>query len=128
MTTSSVTTASVVIYRLDGERDRPKPLAGSPENFHGWRILRSVSISDPDRVDDVMERLREQIAQGTGRSRCFIPRHGIRHMTEDGSVIDYVICYQCSAYSSYRDGESAGGGAIGGSRRWLDRLLARTSR
>ena len=72
-----------------------------PNSFHGYSILGQVNLN-ADRRDKVLAALRDGIANGKPEEMmlCFNPHHGIR-VTEKGSTIDYVICFECNQYVKY---------------------------
>jgi hypothetical protein len=61
-------------------------------------------------------------AEGVTPMRCFIPRHGVRHTTADGTV-EYVICFQCNLYRSSGAGATGGGTTSSAASGVLNRIL-----
>ena len=111
-TTVTVDDPLVTLYRLDGDAGRQPD---GENTFHDWIILNTRIITDPDtQQNKILIPLQAGIDDPDARQRrCFIPRHGIRHLTKDGQTLDYVICFQCGSYHLYRNGERATGGTIG---------------
>ena len=112
------------LYRLNGDRYPGEPVPEGAELLHGWEILQTCP------VDPISERrtLLAAFDEGITTSNellidCFNPRHAIR-LQGDGITIDHLICFQCSNYSTWINGESSGGGSTGQSpRETFDRFL-----
>ena len=103
--------SSITIYRLDGDAGRQPDSDGT---FHDWIVTAVRSVTDPAVQRSLLDALRTGIEDPDARaSRCFIPRHGIRHCQDDGNTIDYVICFQCALFRSFRDDGPGEGGTIG---------------
>ena len=114
---------TITIYRLDGDAGRQPDSDGT---FHAWPITAARTIADPAVERSLLEELRIGIDDPDAQARrCFIPRHGIRHLRIDGRTVDYVICFQCGLYRTMLDGRRNEGGTIGRSdlRRLMDSLL-----
>ena len=101
---------TMIMYGLDGNAGRT-PL--SDANYHGWTILQSCPITDPQQQDSIRQALQQSIDDSDGRSmRCFIPRHGLREIDLQGRVVDHVICFQCLNYHEYIDEQSGTSGTL----------------
>lgn len=63
--------------------------------LHGYRILGASEITEPQRRAELMSALQRSIDESTGETaKCFNPRHGL-HLTDDGAIREYVICFEC---------------------------------
>jgi len=105
------TSTSITLYRLDGEAG---PAPDQDDTFHDWKILEECTFTDQGMQQALLTALQVGIDDPDARqSRCFIPRHGIRHQRADGLTMDHVICFQCSSYRAYLDAQRESGGTIG---------------
>jgi hypothetical protein len=101
---------TMIMYRLDANVGKTTP---SDSNFHGWTILQTCPITDPEQQDSIRQALQQSIDDSDGRSmRCFIPRHGLREIDLQGRVVDHVICFQCLNYHEYIDEQSRTSGTL----------------
>lgn len=83
------------------EPDLAKPSAAK---FHGYPILGSTMLSDPERRI-ILERFVAGIdVHPTIAAACFLPRHGLR-VKSHGHTLDFLICFQCIQVEIYRDNE-----------------------
>ena len=80
---------TITIYRLDGDAGRQPDSDGT---FHAWPITAARTIADPAGTIAAGGTRTESMILTQAR-RCFIPRHGIRHLRIDGRTVDYVICF-----------------------------------
>ena len=102
---------SITLYRLDGEAG---PAPDQDDTFHDWKILEACTFTDQGMQQALLTALQAGIDDPDARqSRCFIPRHGIRHQRADGRTMDHVICFQCSSYRAYLDAQQDSRGTIG---------------
>jgi hypothetical protein len=66
---------------------------GDTELFHGYPVVRTVTVADADRRS-FAENVIAAIAPTVIVKPCFEPHHGIRAVSKNGSV-DLVICLMC---------------------------------
>lgn len=65
------------------------------ENFHGYRILGQVDVSDVDLRAELVRELNAGIRANDGRvAACFDPRHALRATTDEGTA-ELLICFAC---------------------------------
>ena len=65
------------------------------EEFHGFRILGSMLVTNAEIRNDLVTALKKSVEESKGLSAyCFNPRHGIS-VTHDGKTNDFVICFEC---------------------------------
>lgn len=70
-------------------------------NFHGWKILGSLKITDNDMRSRILNAFEAGIAENDGSvAACFDPRHGIR-VTHQEEQHDFVICFRCHSGEWY---------------------------
>jgi rhodanese-related sulfurtransferase len=99
---------TLVVLKLDPRQSKKDAAAASQSLMYGYPILDRVEVLDPAVIHDIMTRLNQGFAaEDVEPTRCFLPRHGVIHTTEDGKT-EYVICFQCSWYSAV--GQDASGG------------------
>lgn len=81
-------------------------LQSSPENdsFHGYRVLRRVTISDATARKKLISALRQGMRENSGIAACFNPRHGI-HAENNGRQADLVICFECLQVQLFGDAQ-----------------------
>jgi hypothetical protein len=71
------------------------------EDFHGYRVLETVVIADPEIREKLVSDFRKAVAENQGvAAACFNPRHGIR-VTRNEKRADFVICFQCDQVQVY---------------------------
>jgi hypothetical protein len=70
--------------------------------FHAWRILGSMMVTNAEVRYDLVAALKKSVEENKNiGSSCFNPRHGIR-VIYDGKTNDLVICFQCLAVLVYQ--------------------------
>jgi len=88
------------LLSLDPERyqnRRPK------EEFHMWRILGTMVITNAEIRNDLVTALNKSVKESRGLAAgCFNPRHGIR-VIYDGKTNDLVICFECLQVLVYQN-------------------------
>lgn len=83
---------SYELISLDPDRRTAKEPG---EKFHGWRVLGSTKIADPEVRKQVTEALRKAASEPDGTVvGCFDPRHGIR-VVRGNKTMELVICFEC---------------------------------
>lgn len=86
--------------RVEGDPEAPPG-----NNFHGYRELGRVAITDPAVRKRLNEALQEGARANTGMAAlCFDPRHGI-HLVHGGKETDLVICFHCLQVQVHGEGE-----------------------
>lgn len=94
------------LYSLNGY---PEGQLTKGEKFHRHRILGRTLVTDPNQRRKLIATLYDGIEEyrklGNGPASCFLPRHGIRAVT-NGKAIDIVICFECSRAVFYENGRS----------------------
>ncbi|MDG2020869.1 MAG: hypothetical protein P8J59_02860 [Phycisphaerales bacterium] len=116
---------AMTFYRLDGDRYPGDPVPPGATLLHGYSVLKSCAIEDRATREEILGAFERGIADHEGGvpSDCFRPRHAIR-VVLDGSTTDYLICFQCSNWMSWKDGIPDGGGNTSDSPRdAFDRIL-----
>jgi hypothetical protein len=85
----------------------PKPRGASAGRFHGYDVLGSLPLSDPQPALTVIGELDHAVSKGgTEQLACeFAPRHGLEGRMPDGRTIEFLICYECGQFLIF--GESA---------------------
>ena len=101
------------LYRLNGDRYPGSPVPEGSELLHGWEILESCNIQSSYDRARLFKAFREGEEEMSRNDRvavdCFQPRHAIRTVVNDRTT-DYLICFQCSNYMVWTNGEQTGGG------------------
>ncbi len=127
------TPAELIVFSIDGpavsKRDGIKftPEDGKGELLYGYPVLGKVVVADPEKRREVVAAVKEAIRNPPEHvAGCFVPRHVVRSV-DGGRTVDFVICFECSQYETYRDGQHngpRGGGPITRSAKaTLDQLL-----
>lgn len=98
-----------------GEKPKPAPKSvpvpkPAPEQlFHNYLILGQTTAAVTPNLKTVITTLDEAGRLWTGAvAGCFNPRHGIRVTTKDSTVLDIIICYECSRALLYRGDKHIG--------------------
>lgn len=91
------------LYSLEPRYDPAWP----GEQFHGWRSLGKITVSDGTTRRKLLRALRKALREGGYSAKCFDPRHGIE-WTRNGKSSYLLICFQCSNAEFIRDGEWVG--------------------
>lgn len=99
---------SVEVLRLD-PRAKAEKEAG-PGDFHQYPILgRAMVAAAADRAG-LIAALERGMHENDGTvAGCFNPRHGLRATAPDGTITDYVICFECFSASVYQGDRRTGG-------------------
>jgi hypothetical protein len=86
----------------DIQTTRPRVPATGPATpqFHFYYILGQTRITEPQTQKKLTEALQAGARGRASPAACFDPRHGIR-VTRSGTVIDIVICFECSQAKVY---------------------------
>lgn len=92
-------------HPIPGRKSDPnrKPsLYKSVERFHGYRVLGSVLMDQPEDIQAIWKDLNDRIDTESGEREmsCFNPRHGIRVANHQG-IRDYLICFECNKVRVY---------------------------
>jgi|KBSMisStandDraft_5_1062788.scaffolds.fasta_scaffold204423_2 hypothetical protein len=75
------------------------------EEFHGWRILGSMTVKDAESQNELVTALKKCVEENKGMAKsCFNPRHGIR-VTRDGKTNDLAICFECARVLAFERGK-----------------------
>ena len=64
------------------------------DKFHGYKVLKTASVSKVEFKNQITESLFDSIGNGQTK-RCFVPHHGVR-ATYENKTIELVICFHCS--------------------------------
>lgn len=95
---------ALTLYSIDGRFDDPKLQPKTAEDFHEVPVLGKVEVTDPAARQELFTALIEGMTHSDGSMlHCFRPRHGIRTV-EDGTTVDYVICFECLQIEIHREG------------------------
>ena len=110
----------LVLYSLDPASEEEKP----KEAFHGWKVLGKTALKKDD-AKTVASAVVRGVADSKGvAANCFDPRHGIRVTGSDGTVYDFVICFECLQVKVYAgDKELRGALTAESPQPKLDKLL-----
>jgi hypothetical protein len=85
-----------------------------PDNYYGWRVVGRAAVTDRPARARLIESLRRSLRQpGVEPGFCFHPRHGLS-VTRAGRTVDLVICFECSRFESYENGEQTDFAPVGG--------------
>jgi hypothetical protein len=109
----------LILYSIDGPSYYKSDGVLTPDQEKGalhnrYPVLGKVEITEPKQRREIISALKTAVETPSSRKACFIPRHAIRFI-KGGKTIDLVICFQCSNYQIYRQGEYDSGGGIGDS-------------
>src|SRR5262245_52600914 len=74
------------------------------EYFLGYPVLGKVEVTDPQERRRVVATLKASLGSQEKMSKCFCPRHAVRAV-QKGHTFEYLICFQCSDFSEFVDGE-----------------------
>ena len=116
---------TMTIYRLDGDRYPGDPLPPGTTLLHDHSVIKACGIADRETREQILAAFETGIAdhQAGIRVDCFRPRHAIR-IVQDGVTTDHLICFECSNWMTWTDGERTGGGDTADtSRPTFDRIL-----
>lgn len=95
----------LTLYRLNGDRYPGDTVQPGEVLLKHWPILETRPITDRDDARAILGALDAGIAaEAFIPIDCFNPRHALR-IEQDGSTIDYLICFQCRNYYAWRDDE-----------------------
>ena len=101
------------LYRLNGDRYPGSPVPEGSELLHGWEILQSCNIQSSYDRARLFKAFREGEEEMSGSDRvlpdCFRPRNAIRTVVDDRTT-DYLICFECSGYMVWMNGDQTAGG------------------
>lgn len=85
---------TLVVYSLEPGLGGPSAKPGEA-NFQGYPIIGSATVTG-DAVKELLEGVEKGIERGNEiRALCFAPRHGMRHVAKDGTVTEWLICFEC---------------------------------
>ena len=98
----------------------------TPENFHRWRVLGSITIACPDTRARIAASMIAANRASDGGFKCFDPTHGVS-ITWQGRMVDLLACFWCSQLEVIGPGGDWAGifPLTGQPQRQLDRLLRR---
>lgn len=104
-------TAFGLPHPIPGRKSDPnrKPsLYKSVERFHGYRVLGSLLIDQPEDIQAIWKDLNDRIdtIPAEKSTMCFNPRHGIQVANHQG-IRDYLICFECDKVYAYTSDESS---------------------
>jgi hypothetical protein len=115
----------MVFYRLDGDHYPGDPTPPGAKLLHGHLVLKACPIDERDTRETILNAFDAGIADHRGGVPvdCFRPRHAIR-IVRNGVTTDHLICFQCSNWMTWTDGEQTGGGDTSDRpRETFDRIL-----
>ncbi len=97
-----------------------------PATFRGWHLLGRLVIKEPAKREQMITALQKGVDESDGNvAACFWPRHGVRAISDDGRVLDLVICFECASILVFEDREKTEIVTVTGSpERVLDQLLS----
>jgi hypothetical protein len=73
-------------------------------DFHGWKVLGKTTVKDAKVRKELVDAFVKGVAEyKDGPAKCFDPRHGIR-VTRKGTIVEFVICFECSQTRVYGGG------------------------
>ena len=110
----------------------PTPLSHEKERFHGYGVLGKMTVADPAPKKQLLAALYDGIAEAQRPTKegfrhtaagCFNPRHGIRALSQDGKVVDLLICFSCRNAKAYAGKDATGFGITKTPQAFFDRLL-----
>lgn len=116
---------TMTFYRLDGDRYPGDPVPPGTTLLHRYSVIKACGIADRETREEILAAFETGIAdhQGGMAVDCFRPRHAIR-IVLDGVTTDHLICFECSNWMTWTDGERTGGGDTADpSRPTFDRIL-----
>lgn len=91
--------------------------------FHGYRYLGETSLSSPEKRQQVVQTLRQDVSRWNGvHGLCFLPRHALR-ATSNGTTYDFLVCYECWTLVVYAGDGSLATIGITGSDRLFNEVL-----
>jgi hypothetical protein len=110
----------LVLYSLDPASQEEKP----KEAFHDCKVLGKTTLKKDD-AKTVASAVVKGVADSKGVvANCFDPRHGMRVTGTDGTVYDFVICFECLQVKVYAGGKELRGALTAESPQpTLDKLL-----
>ena len=102
---------AMTFYRLDGDHYPGDPVPPGATLLNGYSVIKACQVDDRRIREEILGAFDAGIADHRGGVPvdCFRPRHAIR-IVRDGVTIDYLICFQCSNWMSWKDGIPDGGG------------------
>ena len=115
----------MTLYRLDGDRYPGDPVPPGATLLNGYSVIKACVIEDRATREEILHAFERGIADHRGGVPvdCFRPRHAIR-IVLDGVTTDHLICFQCSNWKVWMNGEPAGGGHTSeASKATFDRIL-----
>ena len=116
---------TMTFYRLDGDRYPGDLVPPGTTLLHGHSVIKACEIADRETREEILAAFETGIAdhQGGMPVDCFRPRHAIR-IVLDGVTTDHLICFQCSNWMTWTNGERTGGGDTADApRATFDRIL-----
>lgn len=93
----------LVLYSLECDFDR-NAVSEDAELLHGYLVLGKTEIDSAASRTEILDAVRDDIANGSEIASCFDPHHAIRIVHED-TTNDVVICYKCRGYERTENGK-----------------------
>lgn len=88
---------SLVVYSLEPQRrvgDDYKLEAGEVV-FQRYLVIGSTTVTG-SKIRELLEGVEKGIERDRlKRAICFEPRHGMRHTAKDGTVTEWLMCFEC---------------------------------
>lgn len=99
--------------------------AMKPEQIHhDFIILGSTELVNAETRNSAITSLTDAVKNSDGSSAlCFSPRHSLRVITSNGTIYDFVTCFECSQIVVYCGENRIGGAKIKGTQKPLDEIL-----
>jgi hypothetical protein len=110
----------------------PTPSGVEKERFHGYGVLGKMTVADPAPKKQLLAALYDGIAEAQRPTKegfrhtaagCFNPRHGIRALSQDGKVVDLLICFSCRNAKAYAGEDETGFGITKTPQAFFNRML-----
>jgi hypothetical protein len=114
----------LTLYSLDPSPPKDKDKGDDKDDFHGWKVLGKAALKKDD-ATAVAAAVVKGVADSDGKAAfCFNPRHGVRAAAADGTVYDFVICFECLQVRVFADDKKLPGALTAASPQpALDKLL-----
>jgi len=118
--------AKFILFSLEPFTPREEISRLKPEQkHHGFKILGSTELVNAETKNSAISTLTDAVknSDGGGSAMCFSPRHSLRAVTSNGTIYDFVICFECSRLRIYSGEKRTALADVKGTQKPLDDIL-----
>lgn len=97
----------LTLYALAPE----KQSGGAAESFHGFPVVGKTEIDTIQHQKELKGAFIREMAEAKSAD-CFLPRHGLRAVGNNGKTVALAISFECGKFKVYTDGATETEGSI----------------